>query len=187
MHARKRIAQAVALICLVTLAITALGLAQKDPVHHVVTFEALFDKDMTPSEEPGDETEVDPNWYGVVTLSIDGQKYEGTAVWQSVKGRMYEDSWYGCGRATYDFGDLGTMEVWERLKTTFDEVTDTHRKHGYSGIDMVADGTGAFEKTMGVFYFMGTTEYWLENAVPVRSEVMYAGSGMIDGIQLPEE
>ena len=177
MYTRKKTALAVAVIGLATLAFAALGLAQKQPLHKVVTFEAFCDKDPTVS---------DPNWYGTVTLSIDGQKYEGTVTWWSVKGQMYEDAWYGCGKAIYDFGDLGTMEIWERAKTTFDEVTETHRKHGYSGIDMIADGTGAFEKAMGVFYFIGYTEWWIEDEVPQHVEVKYAGSGMIDGIELLE-
>ena len=186
MNAKKNKALAVAVISLATLVLAAIGLAQKQPLHHVVTFEGFFDTEQAPPGEPGPKSEDDPNWYGVVTLTIDGQKYEGTAAWQSVKGRMHEDAWYGCGKATYDFGDLGTMEIWERCKTTFDDVTETHRKHGYSGIDMIADGTGAFETAMGVFYFMGHTEWWLEAGVPQRGEAVYAGSWMIEGIELPQ-
>jgi hypothetical protein len=187
MNAKKNKALAVAVIGLATLALTAIGLAQKQPLHHVVTFAAFCDKDLSPSGEPGQESQNDPNWYGVVTITIDGQKYEGTAAWQTVKGNMYADSFYGCAKATYDFGDLGMVEIWERCKTTFDDVTETHRKHGYSGIEMIADGTGAFEKAMGVFYFTGHTEFWAEAGVPIRGEAVYAGSGMIDGIKLPEQ
>jgi hypothetical protein len=177
MYTRKRIVLVVAVISLATLAFAALGLAQKQPLHHVVTFEVFCDKDFPAT---------DPNWYGVVTLGIDGQKYEGTVVWQHVKGHAYEDCWYGCGKGFYDFGDLGTMEIWERAKITFDDVTETHRKHGYSGIDMITDGTGAFERAMGVFYFTGYTELWMEDQGR-HTEVGYAGSGMIDGIALPQE
>ena len=156
-------------------------------MHSVVTFEAFFDTERAPHGQPGPKPENDPNWYGVVTLHIDGQAYEGTAAWRSVKGTVYEDAWVGCGKATYDFGDLGTIEIWERAKTTFDDVSDTHRKHGYSGIDMIADGTGAFTRAIGMFYLMGHTEWWIEPGVSQRGEAVYAGSGMIDGIQLPEE
>ena len=52
---------------------------------------------------------------------------------------------------------------------------------------MVADGTGAFEKAIGVFYLMGHTEWWIEGAVTQRGEAVYAGSGMIDGVALPEQ
>jgi hypothetical protein len=186
MNAKKKKALAVAVISLATLILTAIGLAQKQPLHNVVTFEVFCDTEQVKPGEPC-KAEGDPNWYGVVTLTIDGQKYEGMAAWQSIKGYMHDDGWYGCGKATYDFGELGTMEIWERAKTTFDDVTEIHRKHGYSGLDMVADGTGAFEKAMGVFYFMGHTEWWIEDGVIQRGEAVYAGSGMIDGIKLPEE
>ncbi len=187
MNAKKKKTLVVAVISLATLVLTAIGLAQKQPLHNVVTFEAFCDTEQAPAGEPGPKSEDDPNWYGVATLTIDGQAYEGTAAWQVVKGNMYADSYYGCAKATYDFGDLGTLEIWERLKTTFDDVAETHRKHGYSGINMIADGTGAFEKAMGVFYFMGHTEFWMEAGVIQRGEAVYAGSGMIDGIKLPEQ
>ena len=187
MIAKKNKALAVAVIGLATLVLAAIGLAQKPPLHNVVTFEVFCDTEQAPPGEPGPKSADDPNWYGVVTLRIDGQAYEGTAAWQTVKGNMYADSYYGCAKAIYDFGDLGTVEIWERCKTTFDDVTETHRKHGYSGIDMIADGTGAFEKAMGVFYFTGHTEFWAEGGIPQRGEAVYAGSGMIDGIKLPEQ
>ena len=187
MNTKKKTALAVVVIGMATLVLTAIGLAQKQPLHNVVTFEVFCDTEQARPGESGPKSEDDPNWYGVVTLTIDGQEYEGTVAWQSIKGYMHEDAWYGCGKGTYDFGDLGTVEIWERAKTTFDDVSETHRKHGYSGIDMIADGTGAFEKAMGVFYFMGHTEFWIEAGVTQRGEAVYAGSGMIDGIILPEQ
>ena len=171
---------------LAILVLAAIGIAQRQPLHSVVSFDAYFDTEQPSPGEPC-KAEGDPNWYGVVTLTIDGQKYEGTAAWQSVKGHMLADGWYGCGKATYDFGNLGTVEIWERAKTTFDDVSETHRKHGYSGIDMVADGTGAFEKAIGMFYLTGHTEWWIEGGATQRGEAVYAGSGMIDGIALPEQ
>ncbi len=35
--------------------------------------------------------------------------------------------------------------------------------------------------------FTGHTEFWVEGGVPMRGEAVYAGSGMIDGIKLPEQ
>jgi len=187
MNARTKRALVVTVIGLAILVLGAIGIAQRQPLHTVVAFEAFFDTEQPAAGQPGPKSPDDPNWYGVVTLTIDGQAYEGTAAWQSVKGQMLEDGLYGCGKATYDFGKLGTVEIWERYKTTFDDVSETHRKHGYSGIDMVADGTGAFQKAIGVFYFTGHTEWWIEAGVTQRGEAVYAGSGMIDGIALPEQ
>jgi hypothetical protein len=186
MNTKKKAALAVTVVILAISVLAGFGLAQRQPLHQVVTFEAFFDTEQPPAGESGPKAEDDPNWYGQVTLTIDGQAYEGTAVWCTVKGQVLEDAWYGCAKATYDFGDLGTMEIWERAKTTFDDVTETHRKHGYSGIDMVADGTAAFEKAIGMFYLLGHTEWWIDADGSQRGEAVYSGSGTIEGIMLPQ-
>lgn len=149
MNTKKKAALAVTVMILAISVLAGFGLAQRQPRHQVVTFEAFFDTEQPPAGEPGPKAEDDPNWYGQVTLTIDGQTYEGTAAWQSVKGHMLE--------------------------------------HGYSGIDMVADGTGAFEKAIGMFYLLGHTEWWIDANGSQRGEAVYAGSGPIEGIMLPQE
>ncbi|UCD53047.1 MAG: hypothetical protein JSW27_10480 [Phycisphaerales bacterium] len=187
MNTKKKAALAITVMILAILGLAGFGLAQRQSLHQVVTFEAFFDTEQTPPGDPGPKAEDDPSWYGQVTLTIDGRAYEGTAVWCAVKGQVLENAWYGCAKATYDFGDLGTMEIWERAKTTFDDVTESHRKHGYSGIDMVADGTAAFEKAIGMFYLLGHTEWWIDADGSRRGEAVYSGCGTIEGIMLPQE
>lgn len=160
--------------------VLALGgalLGQEPPIHEV-TFEAFFEKDPY----------VGGPWYGVITICIEGQEYQGTAVWQNYKSHGNKNGSHGFATATYDFPDLGSINIWESYKTSYDLVEPDHRKHGYSGTERITGGTGAFEEAIGVFNFEGYTEFWILSLDPfyARAEVSYSGRGVICGINLPE-
>jgi hypothetical protein len=167
-------------LVVVAAAIFALALgwtgSGKEPPIYEVTFEADFIKDPY----------VPGPWYGVITICIEGQEYEGTAVWQSTgKGCGTKKGTHGFGNCTYDFPGLGSFDVWERYETCIILDEPDHLKREYTGIERIIGGTDAFANAEGVFHFEGTTEAWI-TPDKMWAQVKYTGRGMIYGIELPE-
>jgi len=111
----------------------------------------------------------------------EGEAHEGTGLCQAI-GKMNKNGWHGFEAHRYDFGELGSFELWVRAKTVFEVVEPTHRWHKYTAIGRITGGTGAFAEADGVFHFEGYTEFWFP---PPRGEASMTAHGMIYGIEVP--
>lgn len=92
---------------------------------------------------------------------------------------------------TYDFGDLGVFELWERIDGEFKiiDMEGGHRYHLYEATGWMVRGTGAFVNAVGIIHTTYHNNYTWDPAVgpsEVREEIHAASHGMIRGIELPE-
>ena len=87
-------------------------------------------------------------WIGTLTLTVNGMDYDGTGTWRITAPKISDNTVHWFATAVYDFGDLGSFEIWENGKAKILEPNS-----GLSGMNQVGGGTGAFENVHGVLHF----------------------------------
>lgn len=125
------------------------------------------------------------------TIWIGGNEYQGTCAWIPVSGHETKKAGHGFADVYYDFPGLGSLQLWERYKSThvaYEEYPDGgyHQSNVYSAIEVIIEGTGAFENAHGVFQIEGTTQWWFTPPTTLEFGAEFLCSGMIYGIELPE-
>lgn len=87
-------------------------------------------------------------WLGTLTLTVNGTDYDGTGTWRLKALRINDNTLHWFATAVYDFGDLGSFEIWENGKAKFMEPNA-----GLSGMNQVGGGSGVFEGVHGVLQY----------------------------------
>jgi hypothetical protein len=87
-------------------------------------------------------------WEGTLTLTVNGTDYYGVGEWWVTDLMVNKNSYHWFGSGVYDFGELGSFEIWETGKWKLAEPNS-----GLSAMNQVLDGTGAFEGVHGVLHF----------------------------------
>jgi hypothetical protein len=92
---------------------------------------------------------------------------------------------------TFDFGELGVFELWERIDGEFKiiDMEGGHRYHEYKATGWIIRGTGAFINTAGIIQTNYGNDYTWDPAVGpsvMREEIHFSSQGMVKGVILPE-
>jgi len=158
------------------------------PVHEV-TIEVVWLTDPWPAPD------IHRN-LGDATLRVGGKEYQGTAVDSDYNYTYSTDrSKGGFRRLVYDFGELGLLELWERLDGEYKiiDLEGGHRHHEYEFTGWIIQGTGAFVNAAGIIQSACEIDYTWEPGIvptpgvdPIREEMHYTSHGMVRGIDLPE-
>jgi len=128
------------------------------------------------------DTVLDPFtglWNGTLTLTVDGVVFEGTIVWWITDLTVVnKNSIHYFAAAVYDFGDLGSFEIWEHGNMDWGIVEPGYRLSPFSGVERVVGGTGAFENTHGVLHYLWGELEVVGSGFPVVNGLL---SGRIHG------
>jgi hypothetical protein len=139
-------------------------------------------------ESASEPVENQDYWEGPATIWLDGVMYEGTVLYTHGEATMDDTRWYGVETQSFDFGDLGTLEVSGIAATTFDYVSPNHRWHHYTSHTRIINGTGAFAEANGMLLFRGYTDWETdpETGLPSSGYGWGGATAKIAGIQLSE-
>lgn len=92
---------------------------------------------------------------------------------------------------TFDFGELGEFELWERMDGEYKiiDMEGGHRYHEYKATGWIIRGTGAFVNTAGIIQTIYENNYTWDPVVGpsvLREDIHFGSHGMVRGIDLPE-
>jgi hypothetical protein len=92
---------------------------------------------------------------------------------------------------TFDFGELGVFELWERMDGEYKiiDMEGGHRYHEYNATGWIIGGTGAFVNTAGIIQTVYGNDYTWDPVVGpsvLREDIHFNSHGMVRGVILPE-
>jgi hypothetical protein len=92
---------------------------------------------------------------------------------------------------TFDFGELGVFELWERMDGEYKiiDMEGGHRYHEYKATGWIIRGTGAFINTAGIIQTTYGNDYTWDPVVGpsvLREEIHFSSNGTVKGVILPE-
>lgn len=123
-------------------------------------------------------------WLGTVTLTVDGVEYEGSGVWWITDlAVVNKNSIHYFAAAIYDFGDLGSFEVWEHGNMDWGIVEPGYRLSPFLGVERIVDGAGAFADTHGVLHYDWGELEVIGDGLPV---VNFDMSGWVNGLEIDD-
>jgi hypothetical protein len=135
---------------------------------------------------------------GNATLRIGDKEYQGTAVDSDYNYTYSKPTGKGgFRRLVYDFGELGLLELWERMDGEYKiiDIEGGRRHHEYDLTGWIIRGTGAFANAAGIIQSALEVDFTWEpepgvvpiiGVTPICEEYHSTSQGIVRGIDLPE-